>query len=344
MPAGVEGEGLALTRLVHDFLWDWAPSNLTSSEHTLRGYRTTITLYLRWLAGRGVTPESLSASDFCAAAIEGWLAWLADERGNSPQTCNVRLAHLRTFARYASSRDATFCHLAPEAASVRTRRARKTKVEGMGEEAVRALLASPDQSTRTGRRDLALMVFLYSTACRVGEALGCRLSQLRLDDAHPHATIVGKGNKARVLYLSERAAAHLRAYVLEFHGSDPDPERFLFWSRNQPEGRAPLSQDAVTKLLRKHAAAARRTCPAVPADITPHRLRHARATHWLDRGMRLAQVSLMLGHASVQTTMDYLDVSVEAKSDAMQSMAGAPGPKRWKSEGARSLLECCGLA
>lgn len=342
MLSGTEGDAIA--RLVHDFLWDWAPSHLTSSEHTLRGYRTTLSLYVGWLSSRGVTPEDLSASDFCARAIEDWLSWLAGERGNSPQTCNVRLAHMRTFLRYASSHDVSLCHLASEAASVPARRAAKTKVEGMSEAAVRALLASPDQSTRSGRRDLALMAFLYSTACRVGELLSCRLSQLRLDDAHPHATIVGKGNRSRVLYLPDRAAEHMRRYVEEFHGAGAEPGRYLFWSRNHPEGTAPLSQDAVTKLLRRHAATAAATCRDVPLDITPHRLRHARATHWLDRGMRLAQVSLMLGHASVQTTMDYLDVSVEAKSEAMQSMADAPGSRCWKAAGAMSLLERCGLA
>ena len=110
--------GAAIARHVHDFLCSYAPAHLTSSEHTLRGYRTTLSLYVGWLSSRGVTPEGLSASDFCARAIEDWLSWLAGERGNSPQTCNVRLAHMRTFLRYASSHDVSLCHLAPEAASV----------------------------------------------------------------------------------------------------------------------------------------------------------------------------------------------------------------------------------
>lgn len=341
-PAPGPAEGAAVARLVHDFVWDYAPAHLTQSEHTLRGYRTTLSLYVGWLASEGVTPDTLRASDLGAKRLEAWLAWLAGERGNSPQTCNVRLSHMRTFLGYASSRDATMCHLSAEGASVPRRKAPKTKVEGISEDAVRALMASPDQGTRAGRRDLALMVFLYSTACRVGEALSLRMSSLRLEGSRPYATIVGKGGKARTLYLPDRAADHVRAYVEEFHGTDPDPSHFLFWSRNHPRGTHQLSRDAVTKLLRKHAARGHEECPDLPCDLTAHRLRHARATHWLDRGVRLAQVSLLLGHASIQTTMDYLDVTIDTQAEAMQSVAGATEVKRWGTDSS-SLAGFCGL-
>lgn len=72
-------------------------------------------------------------------------------------------------------------------------------------------------------------------------------------------------------------------------------------------------------------------------------LRHARATHWLEQGVALAQVSLLLGHASIETTMAYLDITVDAEAEAMQSLAGVPEPKRWKGNEA-AILAFCGLA
>ena len=342
-PKPRNGEGAVLARLVHDFCWAYVPTHLTSSAHTIRSYRTTLALYVRWLQSVGTTPETLSASDFSQARLESWLSWLATERGNGPRTCNVRLAHMRSFLKYASDHEPTMCHLAAEGRSVGWRKAPKAKVEGMSVEAVHALAAAPDQSTPYGRRDLAIIVFLYSTGCRVGEMLGCRLSQLDLDGASPHASIVGKGGKPRVLYLPKLAVEHLRAYVAEFHGDGADQERYLFWSRNHAPGTSPLSPDAVTKALRKHALVAHEACAAVPIDITPHRLRHARATHWLNKGMPLPQVSLMLGHANVQTTMEYLDITVDDKAEAMQSMAGVDEPKKWKDSGATTLLDMCGL-
>ena len=339
---GPSPEGAALSRHVHDFIWDYVPSQLTPSEHTRRSYMAALSSYVGWLGSNGVTPATLSASDFSAESIERWLGWLASERRNSPQTCNVRLAAIRAFARYASRHDASFAHLEAEAASVPQRKAAKRKVEGMSEGAVRAIAHAPDQGTRSGRRDAALIAVLYATACRIGELLSMTVSQLRLDDAHPHAIVVGKGNKARCVYLPDRAVEHMRAYLDEFHGEEPDPDAYVFFSRNHPPGQRPLSRDAVAKMLRKHAATAYATCADVPLDVTPHRFRHARATHWLERGMRLAQISLLLGHASIEITMAYLDVTVDAEAEAMQSIAGIDEPKRWKGSES-TILAFCGL-
>ncbi len=337
------GEAHALAKHVHDFVWDWVPNHLTPSEHTAKSYRIAMSLYVEWLAGLGVTPSSLSASDFGTESIEGWLDWLSGERGNSPRTCNVRLAVLRTFCRYVSRRDATFAHLETGAASVPARKVAKRKVEGMSEAAVSALVRAPDTSTRGGRRDVALIVALYATACRIGELLAMRTSQLRLDVDHPHARVVGKGGKARVAYLPERAVGHLRAYLEEFHRSIPDGNAYLFYSRNRPAGTAQLSRDAAAKMLRKHAALAHLSCKEVPTDITPHRLRHARATHWLEHGMRIEQVSMLLGHASIQVTMDYLDITIGMQADAIAGVGAGPETKRWK--GRESTLSAfCGLS
>lgn len=336
-------EGAALARLVHDFIWDYVPEHLSPSGHTQRSYKTALTLYVGWLGSIGVTPETLSASDFGAERIEGWLSWLASERGNCPQTCNARLSAIRMFARYASRHDRAFANLEFEAMAVPLRKAPKAKVEGMSEAAVSAITHAPDQLDRNGRRDTALMVALYATACRIGELLSMRASQLHLDDAHPHAIVVGKGGKSRCVYLPDRAVDHMRAYLGEFHGGAPSPDSYVFYSRNHPAGTHPLSQDAARKMLRKHARSARELCPDVPPDVTPHRFRHARATHWLEQGIALAQVSLLLGHASIETTMTYLDITVDAEAEAMQSLAGAPEPKRWKGNEA-AILAFCGLA
>ena len=336
------GEGTAIARHVHDFLCSYAPAHLTSSGHTLRGYRTALSLYMEWLEGLGVTPPALAADDFSQPRVEAWLRWLSDERGCSPQTCNVRLSSLRVFLRYVSRHDVSLAHLEGEAARVPKRKAPKRHVEGLTRDAVKALLAQPDQSKRAGRRDLALMVLLYATGARIGEVLGMRCSQLRLDAPSPHALVTGKGNKQRVLHLPEKATAHMHAYVLEVHGTCPDPDSYVFFSRNGGPS-VPLSQDAVAKMLRKHAASARGTCPEVPAKPHAHQFRHARASHWLEDGMNVVQVSFLLGHASVTTTMAYLDVTIDSKAAAMDSVGTPAQEKRWKGKGS-TLREFCGLS
>lgn len=339
---GACGEAAALARHIHDFVWDWVPSHLSPSPNTAQSYKTALTLYVLWLEEAGVTADGLRASDFGAKRIEEWLVWLAEKRGNSPQTCNARLSAMRSFARCVSTHDRTFQGLAFEAAAVPQRKAPKARVTGLKEEAVSAILSAPDQATRYGRRDAALMVTLYATACRIGELLAMRVSHPRLDGRHPHASVVGKGGKARVVFLPDGAVDHMRAYLREFHGDRPDPEAFVFYSRNHPPGQRRLSQDAVSKMLRKHAANAHGRCADVPLDVTAHRFRHARATHWLEGGMNVAQISMLLGHSTIQTTMAYLDVTLAAEEQAMQALVRSPQEKRWKGADTR-LTVACGL-
>lgn len=338
-------ESAALAQGMHDFVWQWAPTHLTQSEHTLRSYRTALTLYVTWLGERGVAPESLSASHFSTSEVESWLEWLSGTRGNSPQTCNQRLSAIRTWSGYMSRRDASFASLAVGVSEVTSLTARKTKVKGMSEEAVKAILRVPDQSTKQGRRDVALLSTLYVTAARVGELLSMRVSQLHLADSDPYAEVIGKGNKGRVLYLPERTVDHLAGHLGEFHGPQPDPDAFLFWSRNHKRGTHPLSRDAVAKVIDGCAAEARDSCPDVPASVTPHTFRHARATHWLHKKMHIAQISMLLGHANIQTTMDYLDITPEMLREELAEVAGAPQPKRWKGNESKvtSFVEYCGL-
>lgn len=337
-------EAAALGGLVRDFCWVWAPTHHTTSVGTLDNYRTALRLYIGWLADeRGVTPLTLSADDFSPAAIEDWLAWLATSRGNKPQTCGVRLMSLRTFLTYASTHDATFAGLAAAASQVTKPKGPKTKVSGMPERAIEALAAAPDQSTASGRRDLTVIMTLYATACRVGELLALRVSDLALGDPSPYVKVNGKGNKSRVLYLPVKAVERLGKHVAETLGDDPDPDAYVFWSRNFPRGTHPLSDDAVTKLLRKHAAKAHEECPDVPLKLHAHVLRHSRASHWLADGSSVAQVSMLLGHSSIQTTMDYLDIEPDEKEEAMSPVVGEPQDKKWKGEAGKSLLAHCGL-
>lgn len=129
----------------------------------------------------GVTTAGLSWKCFSERCLEGWMGWLRDVRGNSPATCNVRLASLREFLRYTAGRDASLQLWYQGACSVNKFKCPSRKVEGLTKEATKALMAAPDTSTRTGRRDLALMFTMYATATRMGELLALRISDVRLE-------------------------------------------------------------------------------------------------------------------------------------------------------------------
>lgn len=334
----------SIARHISSFLYEYVPSQKTESVHTLKAYQDAISLYLRFLEENGIKTSNFDASCFERNKIEEWLHWLQDSRGNQPQTRNNRLASLRTFLKYLGHKEPRFLYLYLEASEIDRCRTQKKKVEGLSRPAVKALLDSPDQSSHMGRRDLVMMLMLYSTAARIDEILSMKVRQLNLDSAKPSANIVGKGRKVRTLYLLPRTVAHVRKYLTEFHGENPDPESYVFYSRNEGT-HGKLNPASADKMLKKHAKRAHEKCEEVPLNLHAHQLRHAKASHWLEDGMNIVQISFLLGHEQLQTTMVYLDITTEDEVKALATLEGDNSTKvekKWKKKDG-SLRNLCGL-
>ncbi|WP_217994040.1 tyrosine-type recombinase/integrase [Lentibacillus sp. CBA3610] len=324
---------------------EYVPSQKIRSNHTLKSYQYALTLYIGFLeTEKGIRPENLFGGCFKRTIIEEWLLWLMEHRGCSPETCNNRLASLRAFLKYLGSREISMLYLFEDATRIPRKKEVRKKVKGMSKKAVQVLLSVPDLSTKAGRRDLALMIIIYSTAARIDEILSLKIEHLRLDVEKPNVTIIGKGSKIRTMYLLPKAVAHLKGYLKEFHGKTPNPEAYVFYSRNTGlQGK--MSQTAVNKQLKKHASDAHEICAEVPRDLHAHQLRHAKASHWLEDGMNIVQISFMLGHEQLQTTMVYLDITIEQELKALATLEDENDKKvskKWKNT-KDGLAEFCGV-
>ena len=144
--------------------------------------------------------------------------------------------------------------------------------------------------------------------------------------------------------MEPKAVEYLAFYLREFHGDNPNSEAYVFYSRNGGLN-VKMSQSAVNRRLKLHAAAAHCSCSDVPLDVHAHQLRHARASHWLEEGVNIVQISLLLGHANLETTMIYLDITLDQKLTALITVKcdSSDGiAKKWKNSGA-SLAELCGV-
>ena len=338
-------EAVTIARHLHAFLQAYESAQKSHSPHTGKSYRDALTLYIGFLeTEQAIRTDTLSGACFRRTLIEEWLQWLMLQRGCGPATCNNRLASLRAFLKYLGRMDLSLLYLFEDATRIPRKKAGRKPVRGMSKTAVQALLSAPDLSTKAGRRDLALMITLYSTAMRLDEILSLTLAQLHGDAEKPHVTIVGKGRKVRTLYLLPKAVAHLKKYLQEFHGATPPPTAYVFYSRNTgPQGK--MSQTAVNKQLKKHARAAYAQCPEVPRDLHAHQLRHAKASHWLEDGMNIVQISFLLGHEQLQTTMVYLDITLEQELKALATLEDEEDrtvSKKWKA-GTGSLAAFCGV-
>ena len=338
-------ESVAIAKHIYTFLNEYMPIQKTRSDYTLTSYSEALSLYIGFLeTEKRINSGNLSGDCFKPETIEEWLVWLMGKRSCCPETCNTRLASLRAFIYYLADKDIAYLHLAQSASRIDRRKTTVKKVVGMSKKAVLALLSAPDGTTKTGRRDIALMTTMYSTAARINEILSLKVEQLHLDAAKPYITVIGKGDKIRTLYVLLKAAAHLRVYIADFHGKNPNPDSYVFFSRNiGPHGK--MTQKAVNKQLKKHSNAARKHCDEVPENIHAHQLRHAKSSHWLEDGMNIVQISFLLGHAQLQTTMVYLDITTEEEAKALATLEDENEktlPKKWNTSN-QSLSALCGV-
>ena len=169
---------------------------------------------------------------------------------------------------------------------------------------VEALLAAPDPATPKGLRDRTMFELLYATGLRVTELVGLSMGEIHLEQGF--VRVMGKGQKERVVPMGDLARAWLERFLLE--GRDILLARDRKARADEPvfitrHGRAMTRQNFFT-LIRHYAVQA-----GITKKVSPHRLRHAFATHLLERGADLRSLQLMLGHADISTTEIYTHLS-----------------------------------
>ena len=165
-------------------------------------------------------------------------------------------------------------------------------------EEIDAIVDAIDLSTSEGRRNRAIIETLYSCGLRVSELCQLRLTQLHLDDGF--LIVHGKGNKERLVPMSDSSVEYIRNYILEDRRSPkPGHEDIVFINRLGTS----MSRVMIFKILKFLTQMA-----GIKKSVSPHTLRHSFATHLLEGGANLRTIQLMLGHESIATTEVYLHV------------------------------------
>lgn len=154
-------------------------------------------------------------------------------------------------------------------------------------------------------RDLALVDFLYSTGCRVSEVSRLDIADVDMDTGE--CTVIGKGNKERIVYLTDVAAMHLKEYL----DSRKDVGNALFTGK----GTSRMGKNGIEALLRRLGRA------AGVENVHPHRYRRTLATNLLDRGMNIQDVAAIMGHADLKTTQIYCYISQQNVKTAYRKYA-----------------------
>ncbi|MDQ3988864.1 MAG: site-specific integrase, partial [Actinomycetota bacterium] len=282
------------------FFTDRLARQRQASPHTIAAYRDALKLLLAFATERtGTEPSHLEITDLDAPLIGAFLDHLETERGNGVRTRNARLAAVHALFRFAALRHPEHAAVIQRVLAIPPKRFDRTLVTYLTEPETVALLAAPNTTNWTGRRDHALLALAVQTGLRVSELTALTRADICLGTG-AHVNCMGKGRKQRITPLTSTTTAVLSAWLAEHRGLPTDP---LFPTRHG----TPMSRDAIERRLATHAATAARNEPTLAEKkISPHVLRHTAAMRLLAAGVDSTVIALWLGHESVATTQIYI--------------------------------------
>jgi integrase/recombinase XerD len=209
-----------------------------ASPHSIAAYRDSLRILLAFaVTSTGKAPSQLDIADIGAPLIAAFLDHLERERGNSTRTRNTRLAAIHSLFRFAALHHPDHADDIARVLAIPPKRERKTDLTFLDAQETEALLAAPDLSTWTGRRDHSLLTLAVQTGLRVSELAALTIADLHLGTG-PHVACHGKGRKDRITPLTITTVTILRAWILERAGLPADA---LFPTRRGQ----PLSRDAI---------------------------------------------------------------------------------------------------
>jgi integrase/recombinase XerD len=221
------------------------------------------------------------------------------DRGLNPTSINRKISSIKTLYRYCKQRNIVKQDPASDLELLKIGR-RLPSTLSIDE--VTAIIEAADDKTPLGLRDRACLELLYGSGLRISELLGLKLSDL--DIQHGFISIIGKGNKQRIVPCGRKAARAVETYMTEgrpFLVRDKSSPILIVNARGKK-----MSRMGFLKVLPKY-----RIRAGIKKNVTPHMFRHSFATHLLEAGADLRSVQELLGHADISTTQIYTHIDRE---------------------------------
>jgi integrase/recombinase XerD len=280
------------TELVDRFLDAiWMERGL--SQNTLGAYRADLMTLCKSLALEGKSVDEAEKSDlltFIAARVES---------GAKPRSTARQLSSFRRFFGYIMRENLRDTDPTSE---IEMPRIGRTLPKTLSEDEVDSLLSAPNVDEPLGHRDRAMLELLYATGLRVSELINLQQSQVNFNQGV--LRIIGKGDRERLIPLGEESQRWLKDFI--------DGPRMEILLERQTDYLFPtrrgdrMTRQAFWHIIKRYAEKA-----GVRKKLSPHSLRHAFATHLLNRGADLRVVQLLLGHSDLSTTQIYTHVARE---------------------------------
>ncbi len=302
---------IVLKELIQDYL-EYLEVERNSSKLTIRDYRHYLEVFDSWYKKN--YPEK-TFEDLDLQIIRRYRIFLVnktDEKGIPIKkvTQNYYVIALRSFLKYLIKND----YKTVEPAKLELPKTESRSLKFLDREHIEKLVTAPDTGTEEGMRDRAILELLFSTGLRVSELV--KLNHDELNFERREFGIIGKGGRARVVFLSDRAIDWIQRYLsVRSDGYRPLFIRYSGLVSKENDGeKMRLTVRSVQRIVKKYVKAAR-----IPVDASVHTLRHSFATDLLSNGADLRSVQEMLGHKNIATTQIYTHVTNKQLRDVHKS-------------------------
>ena len=265
------------------------------SNNTAKAYEADISSFFQWLDNEDLKYKNLQEDH-----INQYISFLFQRKMRS-SSVNRKISSIKSFYIFLVKRN--FVKNSPLNDLV-TPKQEKYLPESMSEAEVDKLLNSPDVANKIENRDKAMIEMLYATGMRISELVNLKMTDV--DMKRCVVKVFGKGSKERLVPFGETALDSLKSYLNDREQSS-SKEIFLS-NRGKKMTRVAFWQRVKIYLIREN----------LKNSISPHTLRHAFATHLLNRGADLRSVQLLLGHSDLSTTQIYTHIAKQRLSDVLK--------------------------
>ena len=266
------------------------------SQNTVKSYKKDIDSFLSW----SYELDDLNFINFQEAEINNYISFLFESKLKS-SSVNRKISSLKALYLYLIKKN--IINNSPVSEIVTPKQEKYLPIS-MSEDEVDKLLASPDLSIEIEVRDKAMIEMLYATGMRISELLNLKI--IDMDINRCVVKVLGKGSKERLIPFGESALEALNSY---FSVRKNSTSKEVFLSKRGSK----LSRVAFWKRIKIYLSRAN-----LKESISPHTLRHAFATHLLNRGADLRSVQLLLGHSDLSTTQIYTHIAKQRLGEVLK--------------------------
>lgn len=288
---------------IRDFLNNYLQLVRNFSQNTIMSYRDTIKLFLIFnrdinhLKIENINLESLNKDN-----ILNFLNWLENKRNCSINTRNQRLACLKSFCKFIFENDSLSIEYLQNIFDIPFKRYAKKEIEFLTKSEMTNLLRKPNIASKQGKKSLMIITLLYDAGLRISELINLKVENIDLTNDIARIKVKqSKNNKSRQIPITENTKKMLKEFIKE-----KQPNDYLIVSNRNDK----YTPNGIRRIIKKYTQ-------DLNISVTPHTFRHTKASHLVETNVPIIYIRDFLGHASIETTMNYAKINSKIKNETI---------------------------